>query len=253
MMSNRSLVLVSLLLAIGIVYIKGQERIEERTLINLQVSIDNQAENILLPDTSLLPVVTVTVQGPSNLVGQILPANSLFRIDLEEFPPGTVQDPETIILTGSMLRTNLEAVDRSTIFVDEQSIRPRQVKLIVMPHEMGRPRQLPPESEDDIPVIPLYRVEKVVPVMVSSTNDPEPPYRVRSILVDPPSIRLTGAPDALASIDSLSTIQWDLAGVRPELNTAFLTLTGLADRTDVRPVGGRVLGVSATVILEQGN
>lgn len=252
-MSNRSLLIVSLLIAVALVWIKGQERILSRTLNNIQVTLVNMPDNFILPEAFILPRTRVDVQGPRNTVEMIRPDMTTFRIDMETFEELDDESSVNIILSREMFRTNLERADQQRVSVHEESIHPRQVTLQLIGMEIDQPRPEPPETPPNQLAIPIYRLEKEVDVVIPTTGSPARNYRLREngVRPTPSRIRVTGRYETLASLESVSTRTLDLSGITPDHPAIHLPLESVGEAYDIRPVPSIISGVTVTLDLTE--
>jgi len=233
---NLGLKLVALLLAVGIVWIKALEKINYRNIREgVQVTVENRPDNLLLPDPWIPPTVLLTVQGPSNIVEFIRPDQSSFRIDLSkvEFPEDG--SPVTVTLSDANFRANLDPSDRAKVSVVDESIRPRQIVIRILPWDVQKPRPAVESlaSSPNQKMIPLYRVEKRVPVEVPRYERPPEDLLLAGITVDPSQVLVTGKLEAVEQIKSVSTSILDLSSIYAEIPPMYLPFQGLGRNFDV--------------------
>lgn len=235
------------MLAIGLVYIKGQERIQRRTLTNIPVTIEHVPPNWTLPENWTPARASLAIQGPRNTIELVRSDQSSFRVDLSSVHFSENGDPVVLLLGNEMFRTPLEPGDRSRISVVEDSIRPRQVKIQVQPWEMTAPQSPPENSDSNQILIPLYRIEKVVKIVTPTQGTPPERFVLKSLSVSPPSIRLTGPRDALDRIESVSTQALILDLIPPDTPPIYLPLDIPSGPYDIHPADSNVHGVTVTL------
>lgn len=246
--SNTGLLFVAFILAVGLVWIKGQEKINPRHLSGIQVTVENLPDNFLLPDPWIPPTTSLNILGPKNITELVRHDQTSFRIDISEFTIPKEDSPITIPLASEMFRTNLDPTDRTKISVVENSIWPRQAVIHVIPWNISneRPRNIGVESEDNQLNIPLYRLEKNIPIIVPIENLEE--AKSLRVMWDPEEIKLTGRREALDRIEAVTTIPLDLAELPPDHidKSISIRFDNIWDG-GVRPVSENVQGVTVTL------
>ncbi len=250
-MSNRSILILSLLLAVGVVWIKGQERIQRRPMNNIQVTVDNLPTNWSLPELWAPPRVRLTIQGPRTTVELPRTDVSNFRIDLEELEFPETGDALIVLLSEDMFRTNLEPDDRAKVSVIEDTIKPRQVKLQVFSWNVDAPPPTPPTPETNQILIPLFKAEKDIPIETPTVGAPLDGYQIEDFFITPSSIRLTGSREALDRIGSVSTQVLDLGAIPVDTQPIYLPLEIPEGTYDIQPAGSELRGVTVTVTFSQ--
>lgn len=250
-MSNRSIIILSLLLAISVVWIKGQERIQRRTLNNVKVTVDNLPANWTLPEPWAPPRVNLTIQGPRTTVELPRTDVSNFRIDLSELTFSESGGPLIVLLRDNMFRTNLDPDDRSRVSVLDETINPRQIKLQVFSWNVDAPAPSAPPSEPNQIMIPLFKAEKDIPIETPTVGRPPEGYRVEDFYITPSSVRLTGSREALDQISSVSTQVLDLGAIPIDTQPIYLPLEIPTGTYDIRPSGNELRGVTVTVTFTQ--
>ena len=250
-MSNRSIIILSLLLAIGVVWIKGQERIQRRPLTNVKVTVDNIPASWSLPEPWAPPRVNLTIQGPRTTVELPRTDVSNFRIDLSELTFPESGDALIVLLRDNMFRTNLDPDDRVRISVLEDTIRPRQVKLQLFSWNVDAPFPSPPAPEANQVLIPLFKAEKDIPIMTPTVGRPPEGYKVEDFYITPSSIRLSGSREALDRISSVSTQVLDLGAIPVDTHPIYLPLEIPAETYDIQTAGSELRGVTVTVTFSQ--
>ncbi|MBN2326252.1 MAG: YbbR-like domain-containing protein [Candidatus Omnitrophica bacterium] len=249
--SNGGLLFLSFLMAVGIVWIKGQERIDSRTVGGVPVSVENLPANLVLPERWSTPEATVTLQGPRNVLEMIRAVQCGFFIPFSDqiLPEG--DEPRNMILNASMFRTSMTNDDNQVpISVVETSIHPRQASIHLLPWDITQEQ---PEYKDllspDVITIPIYRVQKEVSVIAPVTGSPPNGLKFRDVVIDPPKILITGPKDAVARINSVSTDIFDLNYVLPQTPPQYMALPDLTKDFSVWPVEKNIRGVTVTIRL----
>jgi len=244
--------IVSFFLAVGIVWIKGQERIVPRTLFNIPVSVENLGENLVLPDNWLRPTAALTIQGPRNTIDLI--SESAFTIDLSKIDIPEDGSPLIVTLRSDMFRTNLmNPNDRLRISVNEDEIIPQQVAIHFLEWDIDKP----PPNYKDIPdtanqlIIPVYQLVKHVPIVVPHRGALGEDFTLDRIISDPETVAVTGRREAIDRIKSVSTPLLDLNFFDEEQNPLSLPLTGLEGTYNVRLVNDAIRHVTVTVQLKK--
>lgn len=250
--SNYGAVIFSFFLAVGIVWIKGQERIDRRTLGNVPVNVDNLADNIILPESWLPPTASITVQGPKNTIELI--SQYAFHIDFSKVDIPKDGFPAIVSLRSDMFRTNLlNPNDRLRITVDEESILPSQVAIHFLEWDIDHPRP----NYRDIPevsnqlAIPVYRIIKNIPITVPYKGSLQTDMTLDSITVDPQSLPITGRREAIDRIKSVSTPFLDLSFIGDNPKPVILPLTNVEETYNIRLVDERIRHVTATVNIKK--
>ncbi|MDP8243104.1 MAG: YbbR-like domain-containing protein [Candidatus Hinthialibacter antarcticus] len=250
-MTNRSIIILSLVLAVGVVWIKGQERIQRRPLTNVKVTVDNIPAGWMLPEPWAPPRVSLTIQGPRTTVELPRTDVSNFRIDLAELSFPESGDALIVLLRDSMFRTNLEPTDRARVSVLDETIKPRQVKIQVFSWNVDAPFPSPPEPEANQILIPLFKAEKDIPIKTPTVGKPPEGYKLEEFYVTPSSIRLTGPREALDRIGSVSTQVLDLGAIPVDTQPIYLPLEIPAGTYDIQTAGSELRGVTVTVTFSQ--
>ncbi len=246
--NNLELKLIALLLAVGLVWIKGQERINPLTLNDVSVMVENMPRNLYLPESWIPPEVSLTLHGPKNILELLRPEVTRFRIDLSKVKLPEPNEPVNLLLTEDMFQTNLEERDQLRISVVEASITPSQITLVIKPWNL---EEEPPEvdvTNTDQVLIPLLRAQKHVEVIVPSRGVLTHDQELDEIVVDPPSIVMTGDRAALSRIESVSTEVLDLNLIEEDTPPFFLPIQ--EEGRDVRPVRDDIRGVTVTIKMQ---
>ncbi len=251
MTSDFGILVFSFFLAVGLVYIKGQEKIQRRFLSNVQVTVENLPSNMLLPPEPWLPPTsTVQIQGPRNFVDYVRADQTSFRISYENLPYSIEDFPVTVLLTNEMFKTNLEPDDRSKITAVEESIRPRQVLIEAVVWNLNE--TIPDVSkftpEPNQLLIPILRVEKRIPVVVPREGQQPEGYQIKNIEIHPETIMITGRREAVDRIKSVSTTPLALEYLSTDEKPIILPLQGF-EEMDVESVDDTIQNVTATVHL----
>ncbi|MBD3267807.1 hypothetical protein GF373_14145 [bacterium] len=251
--SNRGLKIIALFLAVLLVWIKGQERIGTRVLTNIQVIVDNLPKNMIFPVGWIPPTTSMTVHGPRNILDLIRSDLSNFRVDLTRFPFPDNEEEINLMLDGSMFKTNLEPGERDRISVIEETIKPRQVVLHILPWEIDREIPSLPKNERSANRIniPLYRLVKKAAIKVPTFGSPPQGYRLLRLEIDPNEIILTGSWESMERIHSVTTPALDLSGFTEEPSPVFHPLGKIKERINAKPVEEDLRGVTVTVHLEK--
>ncbi len=248
---NLGLKLFALLLAVGIIWIKAQEKIQRRTLSGVQIVVDNLPENIFLPPEPWIPPsVKVTIQGPKNTIEFVRPNQFSFHIDLSKISLPEAGSSVNVFLTKDMFKTNLFEEDRMRISVVDGSIFPSQVALQILPWELGQPRPslTHVDSSPNQRTIPLLLIEKSVPIVIPKYGNPPEEITLESLNPEPDEILVTGNMEAVQRIQSVSTAMLDLSMISTDTKPVFLQLQGLGRIFGVWPVKDNING--ATVYFE---
>ncbi|RJP28442.1 MAG: hypothetical protein C4527_12005 [Candidatus Omnitrophota bacterium] len=247
---NIGLKLFALLLAVGIVWIKAQDKINRRNLSDVQIVVDNVPENFSLPsDPWISPTVNVAIQGPRNTVEFVRSSQFSFHIDLAKITLSGMESPINVLLTHDMFKMNLPEEDRLRISVVEGSIYPSQVTFSILPWNIDqeKPSLTNLEFPSNQKVIPLFRIEKLVPLAVPHGTLPDDVV-LKQLSVDPADILITGSMDAVQRIQSVSTTILDFSSIPADARPVFLHLQGLGRGFDIQPVPDTIRG--ATVFYE---
>ncbi|HOJ59275.1 MAG TPA: YbbR-like domain-containing protein [bacterium] len=250
--TDAGLLLLSLLLAAGLVWIKGQERIDRRTLNGIPISLENLPPNLVLPDNWVTPNTVVIVQGPRNTIDLIRQSQSGFYVDMSKVPLAEGETPASVILTSEMFLTNLvDETDRNRIAVVEESIVPRQLSFYILPWDITQPQPSYENLEAGANqlAVPLLRVQKNVPVTVPLRGDPPGPLHLDRVRIDPPEVTVTGPRQAVDKIKSVSTPLLDLEYISLENPLYLMPLPDLEQDFGVRPVEKSIRSVTVTLIL----
>ncbi len=248
---NLGLKIFALLLAVGIVWIKAQEKINRRNLSDIQIVVENAPDNLYLPNEPwILPTVKVTIQGPRNTIEFVRPNQFSFHIDLNKVTLPLDGSSVNVILTKEMFRTNLYVEDQMRISIVEDSIYPSQVTFTILPWniEEEKPPLTEFKSTENRNVIPLLRAEKQVSVVVPRYGTSPSDVVVNNLSPEPKHIRVTGAMEAIQQIQSVSTTILDLSMISTDTKPVFLHLQGLGKGFGIWPVQDNIQG--ATVYYE---
>lgn len=250
--TNSGLLFLSFLMAVGIVWIKGQDRLDSRTLRGIPVSIEGLPSNLVLPDPWTPPTVSVKLLGPRNVIMDFIrPDQCRFFIPFswKELPEDNT--PQTVILNQTMFRTGLvDESDRARISVEEETIQPIKASIVILPWDVTqeRPRYdnlITPDSA----TIPLYRIQKKVPIIAPTMSEPPNGLKLKEILIDPPEIQVTGPREAVDRIQAVSTAFLDLSYVSQQTPPQFMALPDLEEVFSVWPVAKTIRGVTVTLKL----
>ncbi len=250
--SNSGILFLSFLMAVGIVWIKGQERIDRRVLSGIPISVEKIPQNLVLPDAWIPPTARVTLQGPRIAIDMMRSPQCGFFFSLAELDFPEDGSPQNVVLTESMFRTSkVDEADRNLISVDENSIHPRQVSLYVLPWDVSGDQ--PPynniPTSADIISLPLYRVQKTItinaPIMGGLSNG----LKLQEMIVDPPEIVVTGSREAVERINSVSTAILDISLSTLKTPPQYMALPDLKVKYDVWPVDKSIRGVTVTLKL----
>lgn len=251
--SNTALLLFSFLMAIGIVWIKGQERIDRQNIHNVKIQIEKIPDNLMLPDEWIPPTATVSVQGPRNVIEWVSPSQSSFWVDLSTItldPNSTVN----VLLTNEMFRVVLpDPDDRSRISVIEESIIPRQVSLTMLPWDIDSPQPEIQQNPSDLNsvTVPLLRIQKEIPIVVPTRGNPGSGLKVSSIQYDPRSIVVTGKREAVDRIKAVTTTVIDLNYFLSDAEPYYHSLPDLKQEYAVSPVDPTIRGVTVSITLSK--
>lgn len=249
--SNGGLLLISFLMAVGIVWIKAQERLDRRSYSGIPVSVENLPNNIMMPDPWTPPAVSVTLGGPRSVLDMIRAVQCGFFIHLSPQILPENETPLDVILTASMFRTSMmDDDDLGRITVDETSIRPRKVSLFLLPWdvEKDRPDYKSLSSPDSL-IIPIYRIQKKVPVNAPTVGSMPSGLKLKDVVVDPPAILITGPKEAVDRIHSVSTAIMDLSYLTSQPLPQYMALPDLEDQYSVWPVEKTIQGVTVTFMV----
>lgn len=240
---NANIKLAALLLAVMVVFFKAQEKIQERILPNIPVSVENRPVNLVLPDRWAPPSVRCKVEGPRNLIDLIRPDMCRFQIDLSSLGRSESGDPVTFVLSGDMLKTNLEREDQRRVTMDPESVRPRQVAVRIVPWDIrfDKPAAETAAGRGNQVEIPLYQLRKEVPIRAPAEGGSGLDIEIR---VSPPTLTLTGRMEALAQIQSVSTMTLDLRGIRADTLPMSVPLESFGDGADVWPLNENIRDVT---------
>ncbi|MFB3786411.1 MAG: CdaR family protein [bacterium] len=250
--NDAGVLFLSVLLAVGLVWIKGQERIDRRTLNGIPISLENMPDNLVLPDTWVTPNTVVTVQGPRNTIDLIRQSQSGFYVDMSKIALSEGETPASVILTGEMFLTNMvDESDRSRISVVEESIVPRQLSFYLIPWDITQPQPSYENLEAGANqlAVPLLRIEKNVQVTIPLQGDPPGVLKLNRVKIEPPEITITGPRQAVDKIKSVSTPLLDLEFISLDNPLYLMPLPDLEHEFGVRPVEKSIRGVTVTLIL----
>jgi hypothetical protein len=251
--SNGGLLFISFLMAVGIVWIKAQDRMDRRTLTGIPVSVENLPGNMVLPDSWTPPAANVLVRGPRRVLELISAAQCGFFI---RFSPQTMPEknsPQNVILTESMFRTSLmDDDDQKRIAVDETSIHPRQVSLYFLPWNVDQQR---PDYDDinstDSLTIPIYLLQKKIHINAPVVGNLPGGLKLKDVVVDPPDLVITGPREAVDRIRSVSTATMDLSYISSQPPPQYMELPDMEEQFAVWPVEKTIRGVTVTLMLSK--
>ncbi|MEW6235943.1 MAG: YbbR-like domain-containing protein [Candidatus Omnitrophota bacterium] len=249
--SNLGLKFAALLLAVGMVWLKGQDRINRRTLTDVPVTVENLPHFYYLPDRWISPQARVTILGARNSLELIRPDLSSFRIDLSKFAPPEDGSPLNVILTNEMFRTNLEPRDRARISILEDSIAPSQATISVAYWDLAETQPNFETADSAKIAIPLLRVRKLLAVEAPRMGTPPEGYDLKSLVIDPDKIAFTGDRAALSRIQSVSTVSLNMSLISPNTPPIFLPLERMEKGIDIHPAQENIRGVTVTLKLEK--
>src|SRR5690606_21466192 len=83
--SNTSLIIISFLCAVGLMWVKGQERLIRKVIQDVRITVENYPENMVLPDPWIPPTTTCAISGPRNIVEFLYSDQCSFRIDVSKY------------------------------------------------------------------------------------------------------------------------------------------------------------------------
>ena len=251
--SNSGLLIISFILATGIVWIKGQERIDSRLLTNIQVVLDNLPDNMTLSDGWTPPTTALSIRGPRNILDYVRTDLSNFRVDVSRTQLLSLEKENTILLTDQMFKTNLEPEERAKITIQEGSIKPWQVVVHVLPWNIieSKPVFTSPDRALNKLDIPLYKMEKKTKIIVPHVGDPVEGFVFSRLEPDPKEIFVTGKKEALEQIESVTTSALDLTGLSENPLPIYLSLNQYFDKIDVKPVDDNLRGVTVSVSIKK--
>ena len=136
---------------------------------------ENYPENMVLPDPWIPPTTTCAISGPRNIVEFLYSDQCSFRTDVSKYnlPEGDTGLP--VNLTNDMFVTRLNTEEQNRISVLDKQISPSQVLLKVIPWNIGteRPSTREISQASNQPVIPFFRLQKNIEVVVPTTEMPE--------------------------------------------------------------------------------
>jgi len=250
--SSSGILFLSFLMAVGIVWIKGQERIDRRVLNGIPISMEDIPENLVLPDAWIPPAARVTLQGPRIAIDMIRSPQCGFFVSLKEYDFSDDGTPRNVVLSESMFRTSMvDEADRSLITIDENSIHPRQVSLYMIPWNVSKDQSpyhnLP--LSDDVISLPLYRVQKSIPINAPIMGGLSNGLKLKEVIVDPPEILVTGSREAVDRIQSVSTAILDISLSTLKTPPQYMALPDLKVEYNVWPVKESIRGVTVTLKL----
>lgn len=252
--SNGGLLFISFLMAVGIVWIKAQDRMDRRTLTGIPVSVQNLPGNMVLPDSWTPPTANVLIRGPRRVLELIGPAQCSFFIPFSLQMTPEKNSPQNVILTESMFRTSLmDDEDQKRIAVDETSIHPRQVSLFFLPWDVERQR---PDFDDlnnntDSLTIPIYLLQKKIHVNAPVVGNLTGGLKLKDVIVDPPDIVITGPREAVDRIRSVSTAVMDLSYLSSQPPPQYMELPDMEEDFSVWPVEKTIRGVTVTLMISK--
>ncbi len=249
--SNSGLLFLAFLMAVGIVWIKGQERLDKRTLRGIPVSIESLPGNFVLPDPWNPPVVSVTLVGPKNVMEMIRPDQCRFIIPFSWKELSEDKPLQNVILNESMFRTSLvDESDQVRISVEKDSIHPVQASISIIPWEINQkqPGYEKADTVDSI-VFPLYRIQKRVPIVTPHMGEPPNGLKLKEIIPDPSDILITGSREAVDRIQSITTTVLDLSYSTLQTPPQYMVLPELEEDFSVWPVAKTIRGVTVTLKL----
>jgi YbbR domain-containing protein len=228
-------------------WVKGQERLIRKVIQDVRITVENYPENMVLPDPWIPPTTTCAISGPRNIVEFLYSDQCSFRIDVSKYnlPEGDTGLP--VNLTNDMFVTRLNTEEQNRISVLDKQISPSQVLLKVIPWNIGteRPSTREISQASNQPVIPFFRLQKNIEVVVPTTGELPEGLSLGDIQVDPHEILVTGKRAALDLIESVSTPILMLNTLQND-QTLFLSL-GRLPVEGVQPVSSNIRGVTVTI------
>ncbi len=240
--------LIALLMALGIVFIKAQERIASRVVRNIQLEFENIPPNFRVPPNWFSPMIQIEVFGPKNIIDSILSSESSFRVDAGSFPFQKVPSEIPVTLTPDMFRTNLDTEAMRQFWIDNDSTTPQRI--VLHTRSWNIEQEQPEFSADQADIsqyeMPLYRLEKAVPIIVPITGTPPFDVKYQGYSIEPETVLFTGRREALEQLQSVSTTTLDLNNIRGNTFPVFTPLNVPAN-ADVMPVNENIR--EATVII----
>ncbi|MDX9754964.1 MAG: YbbR-like domain-containing protein [bacterium] len=246
--SNRGLILISFFLAVGLVWIRGQERLDSRELSPIQVLVENLPYNLMLPQGWSPPSTSITVYGPRKTLDMIRTDQSSFRVDITQIPIENSDEEIPFLLTDAMFKSNLDEVDRQRITLDV-SIKQQVVLRVIHWNIDDDPPSFPPGNPNPNRIeIPVYRMEKKVDIIVPLHGEPADGHELSLLDVTPSDILLTGKREILEQIQSVTTSALDISGLSDNPPPLYLPLDIFHQTAEIKPMDSIVNGV--TVMIE---
>jgi YbbR domain-containing protein len=250
--ANPMLKLVALFLALGIVFVKAQERISTRIIRNVTLHLENMPPNFRLADRWFSPMIQCRVYGPKNVIDAIRADSSSFHLDVNKLPLKNVPSNITLLLKPEMFRTNLDVDLMTQFWVDEESIQPQQIIIQIKSWNINTPAPSPLVQKQDKSQyeIALHRLEKDVPVVIPTFGTPPAQIQYVGYTVNPESVSFAGRREALEQIQSVSTVTLDLSGISDDMLPIYLPLD-LPLQGDAVPVDETVREVTVTINIKK--
>lgn len=250
--ANFGLKCTALLLALGIVFIKAQERISFRTIPNVKLTIENIPPGFHLAENWISPLIQMRVYGPKNVIDLIRPDTSYFFLDISKYPLNNVPSNITVLLTPDSFRSNLDYDMAVQFWVDESSITPHQIIIQTKSWDITTPQPKPNanQPQNSSVEIALHRMEKSVSVGVPVIGTPPSRLNFLGYKTNPESVTFAGRREALEQIQSVSTVPLDLSGVTENTLPIFLPLEFPAGSEAV-PVDASVREVTVTLNVQK--
>lgn len=245
--SNRGLIVLSFFLAVGLVWMRGQERLDSRSFSHIKILIENLPKNLTFPKGWNLPTTTVTIYGPRKTLDLIRTDQSNFLLDVSQNPIQDDDEEVPYLLTDSMFKSNLEPAERQRISLDE-SIKQRRVILHILPWNIQEdpPVIQPANNTANRIEIPVFRLEKRAKIVVPLQGKPAEGYELSLLDVTPKDILVTGPREVIDRVQSVSTTPLEINGLSESHPGLYLTLDALFPAKDVRLVDNTVTGVTVS-------
>lgn len=250
--ANLTLKLVALLLALGIVFVKAQERISTRTIRNVSLHLENMPPNFRMADRWFSPMIQCRVYGPKNVIDAIQADSSSFHLDVSKLSLKNVPSNLSIQLTPEMFRTNLDIDLINQFWVDAESIQPQQIIIQTKSWNIDTPAPSPLVQKNDPNQyeIALHRLEKHVPVHIPTFGNPPSQIQYTGYSVNPETLSFAGRREALEQIQSVSTVMLDLSGISDDMLPIYLPLD-IPAQGDAVPVDDSVREVTVTINIKK--
>lgn len=250
--ANLSLKLIALFLALGIVFIKAQERISIRPIQNVRLQIENIPPNFRLADNWISPLIQLRVYGPKNVIDTIRPDMSTFTVDTGKLPLHTVPSNLTVLLTPELFRSNLDYDLNSQFWVDESSINPKQIIIQTQSWDINTPipKANSTQQNGGSYEMALYRIEKKVAIFVPTIGVPPSKIQFLGYKTNPETLTFAGRREALEQIQSVSTVTLDLSGITENTLPIFLPIE-LPAGSEVEPVDASIREVTVTLSVQK--